>query len=341
MKNIIAAVIVAVAAIVSAVIIANPFAKNCFFSSSKTKQIHGFGFVRGHSQTTLKNKYAGYVSKVNFYSYAKVKKGDVILEYDDLALRTSIKKLEHSICEQQKKVELLKIELAMTQIDPLPSQYRNLKLRYQSAKATLDRYEHEHKVYRKLSKDRVVADLTYREKTEAFKSSQADLKQLEEDLNLINKGLTSLYIKKAEVELAEAETKLKDLQEDLVLLKEEQKYYKIVAPYDGVTITNSDTVHLYDPAGTAAAAVHKIHKKRVYSYFAVDDVKHIHIGDKLKFIANDLPRDKQEIEIQVYDISSGRVVYGDKTYFLVKCNVINDPHNVLIDTIGTITLDVK
>lgn len=38
------------------------------------------GYVRGRSQTTLKNKYAGFVSKVRVTSHRRVKKGDVIVE---------------------------------------------------------------------------------------------------------------------------------------------------------------------------------------------------------------------------------------------------------------------
>lgn len=55
--------------------------------------IRGCGFVRGIGQVTLRNKYAGFVSKVNFFSQDRVKKGDVILEYDDLDLRQEIETL--------------------------------------------------------------------------------------------------------------------------------------------------------------------------------------------------------------------------------------------------------
>ena len=341
MKNIIAAVIIAAAIVTSVFIIVNSNGKNCSGAKAKPDKVYGFGYVRGRSKTTLKNKYAGFVSKVHHYSYVNVKKGDVIIEYDDHTIRTSIQKLENSIAEQQKTVALKKINLAMTRIDPLPSQYRNLKFKYQSAQATLDRSAHEHKVYQRLSKNKVVADLTYREKMENFKNSQSNLRQLEEDLRLINKGLSDLYISQAETELANAELKLKNMQQELVLLKEEHKYYKLTAPYDSMTVTNSDTVHGYDAAGTSAVEVHRIDRKYVYSYFTPEDVRYIHVGDKLKFISHDKPRDKQGAVLQVFDIATGRTTYGDKVYFTVKCRVIEDPHNLLIDTIGTLIADVK
>lgn len=342
MKNIIAAAIISITIAAVGILVVYPHDQICPKNKdAKPKKIYGFGYVRGRSQTTLKNKYAGFVKKVYYYNYAKVKKGDVILEYDDLDIRTSIQKIEHAIAEQTRNVELKKINLDMVMLDPLPSQYRNLQLRRQSAQATLERSAHEYEVYRKLSKNKVVADLTYRAKMEDFKNSQADLKQLDQDLKILGKGLSDLYIKKAEFELREAETKLKDLQEQLALLKEEHKYYKIVAPYDGVTITNSDTVHGYNAAGTSAAAVHRIDRKYVYSYFTVEDVRYLHVGDKLNFISHDKPRDKQGAVVQIFDIASGRTTYGDKTYFTVKCKVIEDPHDLLIDTIGTLEFDVQ
>ena len=229
----------------------------------------------------------------------------------------------------------------MVSLDPLPSQYRNLQLRRRSAQATLERSAHEHEVYRKLSQDKIVADLTYRAKMEDFKNSQAELKQLDQDLKILGKGLSDLYIKKAELELREAETKLNDLKEQLVLLKEEQKYYKIVAPCDGICMINSDTVGGYDAVGTSAATVHRIVRKYIYSYFTVEDIKYLHVGDKLKFTSHDKPRDQQGAIVQIFDIATSRTSYGDKTYFLVKCKTVEDPHNILIDTVGTLEFDIK
>ena len=67
--------------------------------------VRGTGFVRGRSTRTLKNKYAAYVSKVNFYSQARVKKGDVIIEYEDFDLRNEITKLENSIAEKEQALK--------------------------------------------------------------------------------------------------------------------------------------------------------------------------------------------------------------------------------------------
>ena len=81
------------------------------------RMIYGQGYVRGSGQTTLKNKYAGFVSKVYFYSQATVKKGDVILEYDDHELRTKIQKAQHVIIELEKDLNRKKLELDIKKLD--------------------------------------------------------------------------------------------------------------------------------------------------------------------------------------------------------------------------------
>ena len=57
--------------------------------SGKAPVIRGYGYIRGRSRTSLYNKYGAYVKKVYFYSNARVKKGDCILEYDDFDLPRS------------------------------------------------------------------------------------------------------------------------------------------------------------------------------------------------------------------------------------------------------------
>ena len=54
---------------------AAPQNKKC----SEKKIITGYGYIRGCSAYTLKNKYGAYVKKVYIYSDKPVKKGDCIL----------------------------------------------------------------------------------------------------------------------------------------------------------------------------------------------------------------------------------------------------------------------
>lgn len=74
MKNIIAAIIISLAVAALKIIIADTN-QNC--SPPKTaapEVVYGFGCVRDSSQFTLRNKYTGFVSKVYYYNYDKVKK---------------------------------------------------------------------------------------------------------------------------------------------------------------------------------------------------------------------------------------------------------------------------
>ena len=296
------------------------------------------GYVRGRSRTILKNKYAGFVSKVNFYSQRRVKKGDVILEYDDLPLRTSIEKVEHSIAEQQKVLDEKKLKLVLTRLDPLPSEYRNLYWKHKIAQENLERSAHEFDVYRRLHNSKIVTDLAYREKKEAFKNSEAEVKKMDSDMKILQKGLADYYIKSAEMSVLEAEIKLKNLQEELARLQEERKYYKITAPYDGVCITNSDVVHGYDSAGAEAAEVHRDDRKLVYSYCPERYIRLVKEGEKYPFFSNQYSDPDLEFELLCFEIKRNRYIYGDESYFLVKFRVVKEPRPLRINSIGQIEI---
>ena len=68
-------------------------------NAAETETVRGMGYVRGRKRVILRNKFAGFVTKVHVYSQTKVKPGDVIIEYDDLDARTAVAKLENSDAE--------------------------------------------------------------------------------------------------------------------------------------------------------------------------------------------------------------------------------------------------
>ena len=296
------------------------------------------GYVRGIGRTTLKNKYAGFVSKVRVYSHHHVKKGDVILEYDDLTWRTAMEKLKNSIAEQEKILLRKKLNLILTKLDPLPSEYRNLYWKRKIAQDNLERSSHAFNVYRRLHNSKIVTDLVFREKQEAFLNSQAEVRKIDNDMKILKKGLADFYIKSAESEVSEAETKLKALESELSLLKEEGKYYKIRAPYDGYCITNSDTVHGYNPAGTAAAEVHRVDKKLVYSYCPERYLHYVREGEVYQFVSNQYPDDRQGFEMKCLEIKQDRYQYGDESYFFVKFSVEKEPYPLRIGSVGKLEI---
>ena len=300
----------------------------------KPPAIEFVGYVRGRSQTTLMNKYAGFVSKVNVYSHRRVRKGDVILEYDDLPLRTAIEKAEHNIAEHQKVLERKKLNLTLTRLDPLPSEYRNLYWKRRIAQENLERSAHEYNVYQRLHGSKIVTDLAFLEKKEAFKNSEAEVKKMDNDMKILKQGLANLYVSSAEMEVNEAEIKLKDLQEELSRLREERKYYQIVAPYDGLCITNSDTVHGYNAAGTSAAEVHRDDRKLVYAYCPERYIRFVREGIVYPFVSTQYPADRQGFELKCFEIKKNRYQYGDESYFLVKLRVMKEPHPLRIGSIG-------
>ena len=262
----------------------------------------------------------------------------MILEYDDLALRTAVEKAEHNIAEQQKVLEKKKLNLVLTKIDPLPSEYRNLYWKRKIAQENLERSAHEYNVYQRLHGSKIVTDLAYREKREAFRNSEAEVKKMDEDMKILQKGLADYNVKSAEIEVAEAETRLKDLRDELSLLLKERKYYKITAPYDGCCITNSDTVGGYDAVGTSAAEVHRDDRKLLYAYCPERYIQYVREGQTYRFVSNQYPDDKQGFEMKCFEIKKSRYQYGDESFFLVKCRLVKEPNPLRIGSIGSLVV---
>lgn len=307
--------------------------------AGKKRIIRGTGYVRGSSQRTLKNKYASYVSKVNFYSQQRVKKGDVILEYDDLDLRTNIAKIKHDIAELEQDLVLKKLALQLTRIDPLPSGYRNLRLKRDIAQERFNRHAHELEVYEQLFGSKIVSDLTLREKRQQVKDYEGDLMCLDSDMKILNQGLEALTVKRAEESVKDTELKLANLRKELALLEEEKKYYKIVSPIDGVCITNSDTVGGYDAVGTSAAIVHRDTRKLIYAYFNEQDIKHVIEGKPCRFRSNQYGNDV-EFEVMPYEVKRTFYSYGDRLMMYAKFRLTKEPKPLRIDSVGTVEIEL-
>ena len=297
------------------------------------------GYVRGKGRTILKNKYSGYVTKINFYSQSRVKKGDVILEYDDWELRSKISKKQSEIEKQKQSIAFKEISLKMTSINPLPSEWRNLAWKYQAAAASVNRFNHELAVYRKLYSNKAISDLALREKTETQADREAELASLSSDMKIVGKGLADLYIQRAKVELEEAKASLNVMLAELASLEEERKYYKIVAPHDGLCITDSDTLNGYYSAGTTAVAIHKDEYKRIYALIRVEDLPYAREGAVYRFRSNQYGYNSDLVfEVRLYKIDRTRQEYGDGSFFQCKFDVIKEPKPLRIDSIGTIEM---
>ena len=309
-------------------------------AAPQQKIITGYGYIRGRSATTLKNKYASFVTKVHFYSDAPVKKGDCILEYDDFDLRKKIVSTENSIANTKQELARLQTQQELTDLDPLPSDYRHVTLKTRRAKELLDRTEKEFFTYKTLYDCKSVSELDMRSKKQAFEDARASYQIALEDQTKVKKGLRELKIKQARQDVASCKTKLEGLERELQLLKEEQKYYKIITPYDGIIVTNSDTVHAWDSAGASAAVIHRVHKGYyIYSYFEEKDIVHIPNGTPGKFFSND---NGKTYDLKSFDVTSSRTAVGEKVYHLVKFKVLSPVgKDITMNGTGVITVACK
>lgn len=304
----------------------------------KPHMIYGQGYVRGSGQVTLKNKYAGFVSKVHFYSQALVKKGDVILEYDDYDLRVKIQKAENAIIELEKDLNRKKLDLEIKKIDPLPSDYRNIIWKGFAAEQLQKRLLHESGVYKKLYLQRCISELDYLRKEEEYKSAEADFKKIMQDKKRVSSGLDKLHIAAVEKDIEILQLEIANRKAELKLLEEEKKYYKIVAPFDGLCITNSDSVHGYDTAGTSAAVIHRNKKRIIYAYFEEADVGFIREGMKARFRSNQYGLKHGYFPVAAYEVTKSRSSYGDKCFFLVKFRIDDEHHLLRIDSTGRVEI---
>lgn len=312
---------------------------SCGKTFPQKKVIYGHGYVRGGGKTTLKNKYAGYVSKVHFYSQARVKKGDVILEYDDYDLRVKIVKAENLIREMEKELERKKLDLEITRIDPLPSDYRNISLKEFAADQLQKRLQHESVAYKRLYSQKCISELDYLRKLEEYKTANADFQRIVRDKNRVASGLDKLYIRIAEKNIEILEQDIQHRKKELELLYEERKYYRIVAPSDGLCITNSDTVHGYNAAGTAAAVVHRDQKRKlIYAYFEQSDAGLIREGMKARFRSNQYGLEHGYFPVTPYEVDNSRTTMGDKCFYLVKFRIDDEHHPLRIDSTGRVEI---
>ena len=317
-------------------------------AAAEPKIVRGMGFVRGRKRAVLRNKFAGFVTRVHIYSQTKVKPGDVIIEYDDLDARTAVAKLENSVAEQKKALEIKEIELKLKRLDPLPSDYRKTKFKLSAARKRLERHSHELDVYRRLYKTKGVSELSLREKEQEVKDAEADVRGYTDDLEKLKGGLKEACIEEAEKAVEAAKIKLRSLERELALAREQLKYYKIVSPYEGVCITNSDTELAYDSVGTEAVEIHRIVKddicptgKYVYAYFDEEDLVYVKEFVKCRFRSNQYDCEKQGFaELLPFQIKKQKYSYGDKVLHLVKFRVMKEPVELRIDSTGFVEIEV-
>ena len=209
-----------------------------------------------------------------------------------------------------------------------------------SAQEKLRRYAAELEAYKKLHASKAVSDLALQEKQQLFADYQSETASLENDIKIVKQGLAELYIHRAEEELAQAELHLASLRKELALLIEEQKYYKITAPFDGYCVIESDTVGGYNSVGTVAAYVHRDDSKLIYAYVKEEDIHNVYEGMICKLFSNQYGPGKN-FEAKVYRVKRYRYEYGDGVYFEIRLKVTKEDAPLRIDSNVVVEIPVK
>ncbi|MBR7119583.1 MAG: hypothetical protein IKC77_05240 [Lentisphaeria bacterium] len=307
-------------------------------SQKQTKTVRAQGYLRGASMVTIKNKYPGFVSKVYKYSHEAVKKGDVILEYNDFDVRRKIDAVKQELAVLRSELAGREQQAKLVKIDPLPSGYRNTDWKISKAKELVERTENEYLVYRKLYSGRSVSNLDMRSKKQAFLDAKAEYSSLIHDKEIISRGLAECNIDIALQSVSSVKAEIAAKEKELANLLEEQSYYKIRAVRDGIIITNSDTVDAWNDAGTSAAVVHSVKKTLVYSYFYEQDALYIREKTPARFISN---QTGEVVPLEVFEVKRSRSGHAEGTMVFVKFHVRGDVSHLRHESTGAIEVDVE
>ena len=324
--------------VVSAIYKMLPTQKQCSSSETKKRVVRAQGYLRGASMVTIKNKYPGYVSKVHKYSHAPVKKGDIILEYNDFDVRRKIDTVKRELAVLKAELRERTLQAKLVEIDPLPSGYRNNNWKISKAKELMGRTENEYLVYRKLNSSKSVSDLDMRSKKQAFFDARAEYGSLVQDQEIISRGLAACYIDIAAQNVKIIQEKIAAKETELANVLEEQSYYKLRAVRDGVIITNSDTVDAWNNAGTSAAVVHSVNKTLVYSYFNENDALYIREKAPARFVSN---QTGDVIPLEVFEVKRSRSSHAEGTMVFVKFHVRGDVKHLRHESTGAIEVDIN
>ncbi|MCQ2378844.1 MAG: HlyD family secretion protein [Victivallaceae bacterium] len=306
------------------------------------RTVIGAGTVRGSAVIALKNKYAGFIKKVYYYTGQTVKQGDVILEYDDLDWRLKSTQAANAVIEQQKVVEAKELALQLKQLNPLPSEYRNTTWKQMAAKEKLDRLKHELEVYRKLHGNQIVSDFTLREKTQDYKDAEAEVESFSHDISIINHGLGALYVAIAEKELDDARTKLANLEKVRALIEEDGNHYRIVSPRNGIVVNNAETVNSYTGAAATVAEVHSFNNGYyVHCFFSESDIGFVTVGKTYRFRTTLFDCGRKGFPmVKPFRVSRSNTTAGGKTLYLVECQLVSTPAPLPIKSTGQMEIDI-
>lgn len=197
-------------------------------------QVKGVGTVAGIREYNLKSLVSAKTVKILHREGEFVKRGEMLLKFDDrnqrdniTVIKNEIKELSHQIHAKQKELELLKK-------DPLPAYYRHTKLQLDEAKEKLARTEKEYQVYDQLYKQKVVTRREHLRVEMDFLSSRMAVQRLEKDWNKLQDGMAKIILSQSEEELQLLTQKLKSKQDELKMAERRLEDYIMVAPDAGI-----------------------------------------------------------------------------------------------------------
>ncbi|MCQ2380616.1 MAG: hypothetical protein MJ025_06835 [Victivallaceae bacterium] len=213
------------------------------------------GQLRGGRVVGLVTVRGGMVTRA-LSSGEKVSTGEAVLAFDDRDWSYRREMLSSQLEEQEVLVSSKELLLHLKNLDPLPGEYRNLKFKRAAASEKLGRLQHELEVYKKLHRNNIVSDLTYREKMQDLRDAETEVASKDNDLKILNGGLENLYVTISRQELQLERIRLGERKRELAEHERNHSNWLVKAPFDGVVTMRNNYVGSYVAAEVAVGSLH-------------------------------------------------------------------------------------
>lgn len=244
--------------------------------------VEGRGTVVGKREYYMKSRVKSTISNIYFRNGDFVRKGQIMLTLDDRDYQEHCLKLQNSIAELKAQINTAEAALAVTQLDPLPKEYRHseISLKEFSNRITLEKESLA--AYRNLQKSGAVPLVEINKKEIDFIHNQGELERSKRDVELIKNGLPQAVISQKKAELALLKTRLQNLNKELDFYLRHQKDYTFIAPEDGYISNIPTKIGIYIDSGDNIITFAAQGDKRFLAQIHEKDIYKIQEGQKIR-----------------------------------------------------------
>jgi len=262
----------------------------------------------------------------------EVKKGDLLMQLDDVYYRDSLARQRASLVLKQADLLVAEKSLASLRVAPLPEAYRFTELGLDRAKARLASAQERLKRQQSLYDKGLASDQELTDAQAAVRLAEIDVSLARRRRDLVNAGMAEKAIEEAEARLERIRTEAEVLQSQLKRSEELLSRYEIRAPEDATVVRVEKRPGEPVSRGELVLALSPGSERRVYLRVPERDVIKVRPGQKVRFFSQMYPyRQFGAAEGEVYLVEKWAEPYGSGSAggpssrgYLVKCYIDSD-----------------